>query len=130
MKRYDRDELKIAITRLDAAQTGALLNSLRKWNFTHEHKNNSFHWTPPLAAADRRREEADNSFTERVTIGKATITYTSDLYVSCHNYYWTDSLTLEGSNSRYINFADIKSLIETAGNHINRLYERDIPLVV
>ena len=130
MKKYDRDELKREIARLDAAQTGALFNTLRRWTFTHARKNNSYFWTPSVFAADRRREEADNSFTEEVTIGQATITYTSDLYVSCNHYYWTDILTLEGSNSRYINFADVKSLIETAANHINSLHDSDIPLVV
>ena len=92
-----------------------LLNTLTTWRQTHEKKGQSFHWSPPLRADDRRREEALYTMDQEIAIGSVKIHYVSDLYVSCNHYYWTDKLTCTwNDNNIFITFGDIEEIIDYA----------------
>lgn len=115
MKKAEKAIIINVISTESEEELKSVLRTLQAWESNHRDVKASYFWHPYGNSSARAREAARRSWDDALSFGDVKISYVSDCdRISCSNYYWRDSLDVEGEKmgDANISFADINFIIE------------------
>lgn len=111
MKQAELIRVINSIKKIHTPKLQKIIQVLGDWESNHRKCKNSYFWTPPTSASQRRGREQYYTFDATCKVGIITLEYWSDCTVSCRYFYWRDGLSITNDENMNVNFRDIKNII-------------------